>query len=88
MIVSEQMKSNEIMQLGYSACLDGVGIPNSGLTVESCGETWFQSRGGVGWEEWFQAVGALALAAVIIYGIVWLAAWVVKWILQGRNQAS
>jgi hypothetical protein len=86
MIISERMQSNEIMRLGYSACIDGVGIPNSGVTVKYCGDVWLKSTGGVGWEEWFQAVGALALFAVIIYCIIWLAVWVVKWILRGRGQ--
>lgn len=82
------MDSAEMNRLGYRNCIDGVGKPNSNLTVEYCGDTWFRSTSGVGWEEWFQAVGALALVAVIIYGTLWLSVWVVKWILRGRSQVT
>lgn len=88
MILSANMESSQRNADGYSACIAGVSVPNSGLTVKSCGDIWFKSTNGLGWMEWFQAVGALALVAVIIYGIFWLSVWVVKWILRGRGQAA
>ena len=88
MIVSEKLEAAKRNEEGYSSCIKGVGLPNSDLTVASCGDIWFQSTNGLGWEQWFQAIAAYAIFALIIYCIAWASIWVVKWILRGRDRVT
>ena len=85
MVLSTNKESSDRRAEGYSDCIKMVSESNADLTVAYCSEVWLEPPSVYGWNEWFQFLGIFALIAAILYAIILLAVWAVKWILRGRD---
>lgn len=87
LIVSSNVKFAKAHEEGYQACVARAMEPNDGtLTIEACREIWpVGGRTSYGMAQWWEAVGATLIACILLYGLLWVAVSVAKWVWRGRE---
>lgn len=76
----------------YDLCMQFAqdGPPNEfGEAIRLCGEARTASAPyRPTWAEWGELALGTLIVCVVLYGLIWLAAWVAKWVWRGRARAQ
>lgn len=88
-VLDQNSKMATSHQIGYDACIKSVtstpGWNSEGF--KTCNDIWLNEARSptpwLGWNDWWQAMGVIALACGILYLFLWAFAEIGKWVWRG-----